>query len=547
MSNFLYPIKKQISIRNIWALDTEDDSKGNVLLIGLYDGKNYYHFKDQIKAILFIENLPAKKTIHFYCCNLAYDLVNLFDGFFYMLEVVYNGSYIVYAKLKNKNIFFADTLNHCKISVAEMGKLVGLKKLKFDRQNLKYNKRDCEIVYKFMERVQSNYQSLNCECKLTMPASALDCFRRNYLNSKIKKPDDKIIELLRKAYYGGRCEIFRLNKIKGKIFHYDINSLYPFVMSSNRYPNPNYFKYYNGDHNFDLDIFGVANADVFCPQMNIPILPYKTKFGKLIFPTGEFSGTWSLIELKRAVENGYEIKRINWHIQYPYSDNYFKNFVSDLYSVRMNSKTSIDKLMYKIFMNSLYGKFAQNNITYELIPLEKSDGTEVHILDDMVFHKFIGEYPNHANIIWSVYTTSYARLLLYNYLKLVDEKADLLYCDTDCVIYRGKKSLIRHSKKLGGMKLEGEFSTAEFKLPKFYMMKNKTHECYVAKGVPHFLSKDFFEFGSVEYDRPTKLRESLRRGIKANVWIKTKRKNIQVYDKRQFFDDGSTSPLTISF
>ncbi|MBD3196323.1 MAG: hypothetical protein GF317_14790 [Candidatus Lokiarchaeota archaeon] len=545
MNKKLKPINGKAKNIKLMSIDTEDDSKGNVILIGIYDGSSYYSFENQENAIEFLLSLNPKSNTYIWATNLMYDLVNIFYGYFYLLEIIFNGSNVVCAKLKGTNIYFCDTLNHSKISVKEMGEIIGLKKLEFNPDSKSYNKRDCEITYNFMKVLDNYYNKLNTSCKFTIASTALDLFRRNYLSINISKPKDEIIELLKKSYYGGRCEIFNMNKIKGEIYYYDINSLYPYIMLNNLFPNPNHFELYYGDENFSLDNFGVCACEITTTENYLPVLPYKSDSGKLIFPIGTFSGVWALPEIKKAVEKGYKINHIFFHIKYKYADYYFKQYVNDLYSKRLETDDKYMNMVCKILLNSLYGKFAQGNESYKLVPLSECDGNELYCIDNMVFKKIIRDYPVHSNFIWSIYTTSLARLHLFSYLEEVYKKGyKLLYCDTDSIIYEGKK-LFDESNNLGGVKIEGKFSEGMFLLPKMYYLKSKKYEVYTAKGIPKYLSKDFIEFGKVEFEKPIKLREGLRRNIKPNLWVKHLKQNKGIYDKREIIEDGSTFPLTV--
>jgi len=94
---------------------------------------------------------------------------------------------------------------------------------------------------------------------------------------------------LRKAYYGGRCEVFG-NSIEGdQLFHYDFKGMYTTMMkeefplgepirnaSPNNCANPGFY-------------YVLVKSE----NMVIPILPYRQKKnGKLIFPNGEFTGLY---------------------------------------------------------------------------------------------------------------------------------------------------------------------------------------------------------------------------------------------------------------
>ncbi|KAF3649797.1 hypothetical protein FXO38_17513 [Capsicum annuum] len=79
-------------------------------------------------------------------------------------------------------------------------------------------------------------------------------------------------------------------------------------------------------------------------------------------PYGKFIGFYYSEELKFARNLGYHIIPLRGYL-FEKKDSPFKGFVSHLYESRLESKKSGDKAMsylYKILMNSLYGRFGIN-------------------------------------------------------------------------------------------------------------------------------------------------------------------------------------------
>ena len=105
----------------------------------------------------------------------------------------------------------------------------------------------------------------------------------------------------------------------------------------------------------------------------------------------------------------------------------------------------------KLCLNSLWGKFGQRNnmsqtkyVTdvsefYEILLDDKLDNINFQFInDDMVqmtynFKDQFVDNSNNANIYIACFTTSHARLMLYNKLDYLKEK--VLYFDTDSIIY----------------------------------------------------------------------------------------------------------------
>ncbi|KAL8517376.1 hypothetical protein ACS0TY_015565 [Phlomoides rotata] len=113
--------------------------------------------------------------------------------------------------------------------------------------------------------------------------------------------------------------------------------------------------------------------------MNKPFLPYRGKDGILIFPTGEFVGVYYSEELKYAKKLGYQVLPISGYL-FQERESPFKGYVSSLYASRLQAKKEGNDVMsfvYKILMNSLYGRFGINP---QSTKTEICDSTRYNIL-----------------------------------------------------------------------------------------------------------------------------------------------------------------------
>ena len=155
--------------------------------------------------------------------------------------------------------------------------------------------------------------------------------------------DYKNVEPLqpRDAFFGGRTNAVKLHhRVTGpeKIKYMDVTSLYPWVNKTGEYPVGHPDIIVNPTDQDIHSYFGMALVDVLPPyELYHPVLPYRHQ-GKLTFPlckscveeempkqllekshkcehtlgtTYTLTGTWCTPELVKAVEQGYEIKRIH--------------------------------------------------------------------------------------------------------------------------------------------------------------------------------------------------------------------------------------------
>lgn len=560
---FVWGIEKRLrgklmDKKQIWAMDTEDDSKGNVQLINFYDGHSHFTFTSTTDALNWLTQ--TKGYIEIWCVNLQYDLINLFREKLSCLEINFVGSRVISATLKNHSLQFRDTLNHWKMSVENMGKRIGLPKLKVKNGNfndIKYCRRDTEITYKFVMKMKEYYESFGCELKKTIGSTALTYYYKEF-GTRPKKPmPENQLEFCLSGYYGGRTEIFFNKPITGNIWYFDINSLYPYSML-NKFPLIE-SSYWTKKPNFNRE--GMSEVTIVAPKIQIPYLPYRdVESGRLLFPCGTFRGVYTHFEIRESLHLGYRVSKVHKTLEFRGTCNPFKEFIESLYAKRMQAQSSGDELLsdsFKLIMNNLYGKFGQGRDYQKLIPYNKKtikNGDTVY--GNMVLRTEIGEYPKHTNGIWSAYTTAYGRHNLYRKFIEVERSGGLLiYGDTDSIIFEAERKIFAESKALGGLKSEGEFDYAHFKLPKVYVLraKKQSQKIYKAKGVPKDKACDFFETGRATYRRPYKIKETLRRNISPkrkiplimNYWELTSKDLNQKYDKRKVLASGHTKPLVI--
>lgn len=562
---------------NIIGFDTEDDSQGDVYLLVFYDGKNYYRFssddfdcpKDAALFWLFFSKRKGDTIL--FCVNTEYDINNLSWGEDrkYIIERFYNKGSFILSKLYIKpDVKFYDLMNYYSLSAKKVGELFGLQKLdmnfeavkkyksgskkgkvKITKQMLKYCDRDTEIAYTAGEFILKKFDEYQIKFTPTVASASLQIYLKHYSPIRFDIGNVNRFKIRQEdvyaSYFGGRTELFRYGKVKGSLKYFDINSLYPSVMRDELFPNP--FSRMAKTTNMSLKEFkqvenGFGMFDVEVPKsLHIPPLPVKMKLKtgiKLIFPTGKFTGYWTVVELKNAMKYGVKVKKIHYLYEFEEMIDLFSDFVNDMYEKRMKSKTMSDNKFYKVNMNSLYGKFAEKRRAVKYIDIE--DGG---VFDPIVFDKAqtSEEYlPFHNNTIISSYVTSYARIKLYDYMMMVlKEGYEVLYCDTDSIIYKGAKNVFKETKELGGMKKEFDIVKAEFRGAKYYCYELKNGDKhFVCKGVPKHKQQEMFRDKEATWKKPIRFTEAKRRNLQPNIWTNFTKRDLNKFDKRTIDDNG---------
>jgi len=491
-NKILKPLTSNIKKYRIAVFDIEANNWTDFLILGFFDGENYYEFYDIEKFLDFVLRLKYRGFKIFAHYAGRYDFLFLLEHLKQRASLIdVNGKIIqIKANLfklqtERSYIYFCDSFALLPNSLEKLSYAfdVKYKKLKMDfskkliinNRLKKYLKYDCLALYEILVKFQDEINNLGGQMKLTIASTAMDIFRRKYLNIAI--PSHKHIEdFIRLGYYGGRVEVFKkyfnasVNSAtnKGKyLYDYDFNSLYPSVMQDNTFPvgNPSFINNYRYNRN---DV-GFAEIETHIPHnIYIPPLPYRLN-EMLIFPTGHLQGVYPFpyINVLEALNIPY---KINKAYLFDRAD-LFSDFVNDVYYRRLQNKDNVKSYILKILANSLYGKFAQKRERREFIIIPDQDDLKkgLHIYNNDVDLWFNDLELDSAHILpaISAYVTAYAHIKLFNNLKQYSNS--IYYCDTDSLF---TTCHLPTSLNLGSLKLEDQIQEAIFINPKCYAYIN---------------------------------------------------------------------------
>jgi hypothetical protein len=372
-----------------------------------------------------------------------------------------------------------DTLNWFQCPLADLGRNVGLEKLRMpqfadsDENWFAYCERDTEITFnsfvRLLQWVKDNDMGM---FRWTGPAQAMAAFRHRFMEHDILAHDNlpaKIVE--RSAYFGGRFECWKLGPINETVHQYDVNSLFPSVMRDNLFPvaldNYTLPTRYDSAIGFGLDNSCIAEVEIETRTANYPL---RLKQG-VCYPVGRFKTTLAGPELMQAVESGI-VRSARAICQYRLAP-IFTKYVDALYQMRQQYKDS-GNLLYdrfcKTLLNSLYGKFGQrspnwvnvsghehalpwstwvetNPITLER-EVYRSVGYQVQKQQDREDRHHadmtVGEWSDHASrfgqgeidssfVAISAFVTAYARIRM-NQLRTIAGDPNVLYQGVDSLV-----------------------------------------------------------------------------------------------------------------
>lgn len=535
-------VKKPIQIM---TLDTEtyNGLLGGLKRIAVYDGKEVtygYTFSDIEGKI--IEYGKQGFDVHVYIHNMEFDLRKLPELFKRDNFIRWDKSFIIsgkIAKLQTSICAFHDSFKILPMSLKKASKDFEVSNGKLDLWEevqkvypdqytdvvdfldrcdiddelyLKYLGYDVislyEVIYKLID--VAGLSESDFVGRLSTASLSRFIFKNGYKGHEFKSTSSKlsdyknmtkfnykkypeIEDFLRMAYCGGRTEVFKI-KLEGQGYHYDVNSLYPFVMAyvlddRNKkalYPvgKPTFIErgevaqHYFESWQYDKAGLGFINCKVYIPKQHIPPLP--VKMGKLTFPCGEVVGTWGYEELDFAVKQ-CGVKILEYYAVCHYSQTYPVFFDFIMTFSKMKEQASKDK-------NESLRTFSKllQNVGYGYTGMRRDDKTTLIPFTDENLEEYAGniisydrdlgfiEIPTDINAEYiqvqiASTVTSRARLVLLDALRKADAKGDVYYCDTDSVVTSTKlPDDIVDDTILGMWKLEGEPVRGLFLKPKVY-------------------------------------------------------------------------------
>ena len=396
----------------------------------------------------------------------------------------------------------------------------------FEVESKKYCSLDCivlhEILTKFNELVYNKFQ-VNIHKSLTLPSLAMRIYKTHYMpENSIYQLLGKVEEAIRLSYTGGHVDAYiphnrlgtRIRDGFKKLFYYDVNSLYPFVMATFSMPigKPIVFK---GDiRRMEPKAYGFFYCTIASPKyLEHPILQrrIKTTFGiRTIAGLGSWQGWIYSKEMDNAIKYGYSFKI---HHGYQFEEgNIFKEYVLAMYLLRSEfAKDHPMNQIAKLLMNSLYGKFGMKLQTtkVDIMPILTKE-------DKVAFRKYLDKYGDslqdyvnlHDNIV--VIRNTEARLFYNEQLDLYhgqdvniaiasavtasariymsqfknSDLYNLYYSDTDSIVIDRPLSMELVGNKLGQLKLEYVIKRGIFLAPKVYgLVTSDNKEVIKVKGL----------------------------------------------------------------
>jgi hypothetical protein len=323
-----------------------------------------------------------------------------FDIIFFLKEISFsNGITVINSgnmmlNFKDKNFNFLNSLSILPMSLKQVVKVwlkIDFNEWENQKNNVlglgideleTYCKRDCFLlffaVFKLKEIVELKYDIKNF---LTIPSLSIKIFKSFYNHSKFLE-NKKLSFFNEGYYYGGHTEKFFEGTYHFKnhgLNYYDVNSLYPFIMRDIEI-NTTKFKMIKPTLKnifkllYNNEIFFV-DCKIEIKHDNYRVIPVQFEKSNY-YPKGVFDCKISNHTIKFLLKyKHFYLKEIYGLVKHEKNikEKVFNNYVNDFYKLRKEDKKN--DLIYKLLLNSLYGKFGQNEEqTKTILNPESVDG-----------------------------------------------------------------------------------------------------------------------------------------------------------------------------
>ena len=472
----------------------------------------------------------SSKTLYFH--NLAYDgeyiisyllknnfkfseEKNLNNNEFNALISEQNAFYSIKIKFDDKLIKIYDSLKIIPLSVEKIAESWKMEQgkgsidytqyrpigHKLTNKEKEYIKQDVKIVaVALADFMQEGYK------KMTIGSNAFNYFKelitkKRYNNLFPILPLDVDADI-RLSYKGGYVYLnpkFANQRLQGISF--DVNSLYPYEMHERLLPFglPVYFKgKYQPTKNYPLYIQKL-NCRFILKEGQLPTIQLKNNSSFL--PTQYIEDSENCVDLVlTSVDlelflSHYDVFDIQWLGGYKFhgTQKIFNEYIDHFMQIKM-TETGGKKQIAKLFLNSLYGKFATN-------PLKRSKSLKI---ENGVVHKELQEIkegrPKYTAM--ACFITAYAR---YDTITSAQKNYDrFIYADTDSISlvgYEEPTNINIDDKKLGYWKNEGIFTDSIFLKAKTYIKLKEDGMHVTCCGMPDKIKEnvtfDNFKYGAI--------------------------------------------------
>lgn len=381
---------------------------------------------------------------------------------------------ITYHAKQGITINFQDSYKLLPFKVSQIAKDFGLPiyKLSIDYNNyevnaqtIEYVKHDVEIVALALKEIKALGMT-----KMTTAGCAYMLYSDTnpFMYDYFPMLDAEFLEKWRLAYRGGRSQVNPRYKdcILHNVKRFDINSMYPYIMHDLPIPV---------GHPIKQDSIGLRKFELYEVEIeftlkegHLPTLLRKDS----IFGDSSYYESTDGIETICISNIDYEILKRHYDIKcivfleiwgFKTMNGLFSTYIDYWYEIKKHNKGA-KRIVAKLMLNSLYGKFGSRCKGKSKIPYLNDFGVLSHMLsEDRDMRKYY--------LPVAIAIVSYAHLLIDNAI-VNTGVANFVYCDTDSVHTLGSLDAdMVDNVELGKFKLEGTEETCRYVRQKTYVYR----------------------------------------------------------------------------
>lgn len=502
--------KKDVCVFDIEAVRWTEFIRG-----GVYDGIRFFLFDEigpMLDKILEYEYAYGYNNSK-YDNNFILEYV-LNNNKYKINNIIINNGKNILLKIKKTAIKDLILFTHCSLRQACLNYGLQDNKGTIDYDNMinldksiidDYLKTDLKVTYQLYNKLNNDF---NVNKHYTIAGVAInEIKKRTGLDFKYNKKNQWIENTI--DIYGGRVELFKTeNNDNKKVIYTDINSLYPSVFVNNDIPydiinEVTYSDYNNNKKNMTFLLLIDYNDN-----HKIPYYPVRIE-NELYYFNGIKKNIYVYSDNIPDEKNIIKIHKI-YLCDIIKKDNFIT--LNEMYNKRK------DNIFYKRVMNSFYGKFLQKPIRdkYKIVYDKQNymhyikKGYQEEIINSnfiMLKKETFNPYSFHNRFIGK-YITDKARFILTKQLNIINEKTDLLYCDTDSIVfedYNGYENDFIITNKIGNYKIEGIYEKGYFYSPKHYKLTGNSYiDIYKYKGGHEYIKmsiKDTMKTGRFNHKK----------------------------------------------
>lgn len=563
------PIHRTPRLRRFLTYDMEwKPGSMELRVIGVYDGQSYRRYLS-VADFLDGEFTSKNRGAWFYAhagglADVQFLLRELRNRPHFHCRGSFSGSSLIILRVSSgKNSWtLVDSYWTLKSPLKDIATSIGMEKggpdedegpewyASVDFETLEaYNRTDCVILWKALHEFECALLDLGGELMPTLASCSMRLFRRKYLTRKIDT-SRSVNEIARQSYFSSRVEVFRRHAWRGARY-YDVNSSFPYAMT---FPLPGAAIGIGTRLPDDPERLYIASLRVTVPDRYLTSTPFRFK-ERVFFPSGTWDAVLTSIDVGELLLDGGKIEKV-YEVWIFESFNDLAEFARDIYARRMKTTDPMERLVYKLVPNSVYGKFAENrhkqvmHINPSLEVLSRLS-FENQLIPGVFFEDKEMPIP-HEHVPVSTFIVSIGRKVLTGHLRKSDtgdrHTSRFYYCDTDgfCTTRRYPTG-----KELGELKLEKRLERhGVFVAPKLYRLDDKVKAKGFSLGKDPKVALERFNalirYETIEVERMIRIRENLRAGnVDPKQSTVIKRLSQKTIPKRYTYRDGTTRPWTV--